>query len=274
VSSTPIEDPYLDAISLDSPWGYWPLDDEAGSFRDLSGNNRPINNISGFPQYRHEGPTPETKGVYWQLSDTREHYGRTTADCRSDHATITAWFKFDQLPSTLTALVSSASAYGGGQSEKILWVSPDGKVHWATYGVSWEEIVSPNPIDVGVWYFVTASIGPAGMKLHLGSVDGGFSQEGIIPGRTNSENVRACYVMLHGSSSTSSRGDFTNSDYVRMARVAFWKNQLSDSRLVEHYLAGVYSEPFGSKTPGWWDGSTIQPVELLGVWDGETIQMK
>lgn len=165
--------PYRDAVLADSPLLYWRLDETAGTAAADSANS--------------DDPGTVRNGVTWGVSGALASEVRSTALNLTNNGFVTENSNTTHAgnPSTSEIWVRTSSTSGGplltfGQSggttansstttDRVLYLSPDGKVRFGVRGVV---IASNAALNDGAWHHVAATYTntSGGMKLYVDGV--------------------------------------------------------------------------------------------------------
>ncbi|MHB1501630.1 MAG: LamG domain-containing protein, partial [Candidatus Dormibacteria bacterium] len=93
----------------------------------------------------------------------------TAAQVDPSPVTEMAWFKTTS-QGTILADTNVQSDSGPSEWDRQLWVDPSGHLVYGVYPGSIQEVVSTARYNTGQWYFVAASVGPAGEQLYVNGV--------------------------------------------------------------------------------------------------------
>ncbi|GAA0799749.1 LamG domain-containing protein [Spirilliplanes yamanashiensis] len=146
--------------------------------------------------------------------------------------TVEAWFR--------TAAKAGGAIFGfsvnpagtGGQRDRLLYVDSGGRITLGVYPGIARTIRSPGAYTDGAWHHVAASVGPAGMKLH---VDGALVVSD--PAVTAAENFTGYWRW--GGADLGGWPDRPASDYFvgALDEVAVYPTQLTDQQVARHHAA-------------------------------------
>jgi hypothetical protein len=147
--------------------------------------------------------------------------------------TFEAWVRIDELPSTVgVSTGTKVFEWGGAGSNgttSALVIRSDGRVGFDGYFSGSVQVTAANPLTLGEWHHVVASVGAAGVKIRVDGVTVATA------GNTSVQSVASGHLLVRAAGPASATGYGP----VKLAGLAVWRSQLSDARTDAHYLAGI-----------------------------------
>lgn len=241
---------YSDALAVvqaQSPWALWTLQESGGSvLADVSGNDRHLHLSGAAPTLAVPGPHQSTGLKFPQAVS----YARTTASQNSGVFTITCWFYFDLMEfpfsnSPVVLVGHEATDLSGSTDKNLMVIRPTSgtttNVRWHIHSGAARHLSVEIPDAATGWYFVSASIGPAGQRLRLNK-----GTPTVAAAYTSGYTAKSQFSQLHTGTSF-----YSAAVPAAMAMVlpAVWTRQLSDSEIDAQYDAMVLPPPAPPEPP-------------------------
>ncbi|MHB8324860.1 MAG: LamG domain-containing protein [Candidatus Dormibacteria bacterium] len=173
-----------------------------------------------------------------------------TASSHNGNSPITemAWFKTTG-EGTILADTNSQSNTGQTGWDRQVWVDGAGNLVYGVYPGSIQEVVSLAAYNTGQWYFVVASVGPAGEQLY---VDGALAAP-VNTGATSAQNYPGWFHIGWGSEQYWPNAPASAYFGGAIADAAIWAGQLTAAQVSALYGAATSQATFAnavkSETP-------------------------
>lgn len=208
-------------VTADSPVIRLTLDEVLTTLTDFSGNARHLDPI-GATTFNQPGPN-SLPAVAFSTAAGHAQTRATTAQPTT--FTYEMWVRIDGLPAAETLLAT----YGGSLastsgSTSALRIAPDGKVNLSTASGT---LAATSPLSLGAWHHIVGSVGAAGAKLRIDKTTVATSIFTAVASAATGE------FYVRGGAPFQSTG----TGAVKLAGIATWKSQLSDTRTDAHYDA-------------------------------------
>lgn len=152
-----------------------------------------------------------------------------------------AWFKTTG-EGTILADTSSQSNSGQTGWDRQVWVDGAGNLVYGVYPGSIQEVVSTAVYNTGQWYFVVASVGPAGEELY---VDGALAAP-VNTGATSAQNYTGWFHIGWGSEQSWANAPTSAYFGGAIADAAVFAGQLTAAQVGALYAAGTSQPTFAS----------------------------
>lgn len=238
---------YDSEVLADSPASFYLLTETSGTWADSGSANKALDTISGSPTYAQTGPDGTACAVSWgDSSGGTEHYVRSSATIgtgvTSTGLTFECWFYLSSAVTNDTALVGCHYGYGDiSRRPAGLFISASGKVGlwWGSSASSGSTYLSSSAVSTGQWYHAVGVIDGSGNgKIRLNKAD-------VASGSRTLSLDSSAYMFMHGGGSRSgmsgdqSTVNLTDCSPVLIAKPAFYRTPLSNTRIDVHYDAMV-----------------------------------
>ncbi len=224
---------YADAVRADDPVSYYRFDEPAGSAlaRDLVGNDDMIT---------FAGVTRGTAGALLNEADTASTLNGTVTGNAYGQNTLTApnTFTVETWVKTNTtkggSIISFANPLNGssGRYDRVVYMDNSGRIWFGVNNGSYQSVNSPQSYNNNQWHLVTASMGPAGMRLY---VDG--NQVGLRADVTSGIGFLGDWQLGTASLTGRTAAPASNSLLGSIDEVAIYPAALSATRVAAHYAA-------------------------------------
>lgn len=220
-------------VAADNPVVWLKLDDNFSAFIDASPNNRSAVTKGALTHLAAgSGPFSTAQGTTFPGGALGYAIGPTLT---TSAVTLECWFRIDALDTTNGHwLMGMADAYAGSTTDKNLTIRSDGKLQFHVASGGNQYAISAAAITTGVWHHVVASVGSAGLKIHLDR-----ATVASLPGVTASYSGSAMATLLRAGGGAGANPPNGTAGAVRLALPAIYTSQLSDARADAHYDAAA-----------------------------------